>query len=334
MHSELWQPRFADLREGRQTELSRAELAENFPDGLVLALGNFDGIHLGHRKLIETAAESAATLRREGKKVLSGIWCFSDSPADHLFDDPPPHICSTEEKLSLAARYGAEIAVIADFETLRNLSAQDFVQYIEGECLCHSVVCGFNFRFGKNGCGNPAFLQNAFGQSASVVDAVTTEDGAAISSSRIRQLLLSGQIEEANRLLGHRFAVSGKVTHGKALGRKMGLPTLNLDFFPRALIPKTGIYASVCRIGDKSYPAVTNIGSRPTVEKNAKINCETHILDFDSDLYGEHIEIELCKKLRDERRFDTVEELQMAIENDVINSRNYFAGISAEEDRI
>lgn len=324
-------PILIDLRSGNKAEISPSALCAEASDGLVLAIGFFDGVHLGHKKLIDTAKSRADYLREKGLSVLNGVWFFSEPPADVLMKDPPSHICTHEEKLSLMSDLGAEIAVVCEFSELRDMPPYVFVDYIKKECFCRSIVCGFNFSFGKGGEGDASLLKKAFGDDATIVEAVTTADGVPISSSRIRSLVENGEIEEANRLLGHNFKISGEVVHGKAFGRKMGIPTINLNFFSHALVPKTGIYVSMCHFDGKDYPSVTNIGVRPTVDDCGEINCETHLIDFGGDLYGKKIEVSLLCRLRDEKKFGSVEELKRTIQNDTENARDYIRKVRTEE---
>ncbi|MBQ8005582.1 MAG: bifunctional riboflavin kinase/FAD synthetase [Clostridia bacterium] len=297
------------------------------PCSLLLAIGNFDGVHLGHRKLIETAVCASAELSYGDERVESGVFCFSEPPADHLESDPPSHICSLESKLRMFKDLGARYAVVADFLQLKDLSEADFCRLLLEECACRGIVCGYNFRFGRDGVGNAETLKKTFCDNAFVIDAVASKDGVSISSSRIRALLIEGRIEEANELLGHPFAVCGEVVHGKALGRRLELPTLNQRFSEKALIPKKGIYASLVLFEGKRFAAVTNIGTRPTVEEQGNINCETHLLDFSGDLYGETISVELLFRLRDEKHFSSETELKSAIERDICMARQYFSEI-------
>ncbi len=312
--------RFVTLGSGKEAD------ASSFPP-LVLAIGNFDGVHLGHKQLIKGAVSIAADFRKKGKKVASGVFCFEISPADLLSDSPPPHITSLEEKLKIFASLGAEYGVICDFSRVKDVEAEDFIKILKEKCSCHSIICGFNFRFGKMGKGTPEMLKKSefFGEDAFVFDAIT-DGGSPISSSRIRKDIAGGDIESANRLLGRPFTIAGKVIHGKALGRSLGMPTVNQSFVEKSLIPKSGIYISSVKIGEKSFAAVTNIGKRPTFEDSDIINCETHIIDFDGDLYDEEISVQLHKRIRDEKKFASSEELIFAIEQDVFRAKEYFSG--------
>ncbi len=312
---------FVSLGSGKEAEMS------SLPP-LVLAIGNFDGVHLGHKQLICSAVSFADELRKNGEDARSGVFCFSTPPADLLMDSPPPHITTLEEKLSFFAALGADYAVICDFPSVKDTEAEDFVGILKEKCSCRAIMCGFNFRFGKMGKGTPSLLtkNKFFGEDAFVFDAVM-DNGSPISSSRIRQAVMDGDIESANRLLGHPFSITGKVLHGKALGRSLGMPTINQSFATNALIPKSGIYISSVKIGEKKFSAVTNIGKRPTFEKSDIINCETHIIDFSGDLYDENISTELHSRIRDEKKFSSPAELISTIEQDILTAKKYFSQI-------
>ena len=299
-----------DLEKGAQTDRSDTPL--------VLALGNFDGVHLAHKALIAKAADVAKKISARG-----GIFCFEKPPCDFLSPEPPKRICTLEQKLELAGKCGAKAAVLGNFPALRDLSPQDFIELLKAEANCIAVVCGYNFRFGRGGKGSYIELQKAFGDMAVLVEKMTLE-GDEISSTRIRGLLLEGDVEKANRLLGHPYSVTGKVVRGKQLGRTLGLPTVNQFFSEELLIPKNGIYASSCKIDGVTSRAVSNVGLRPTVEDSDRINCETHIIGYSGDLYGRELRVEFFSRLRPERRFGSVEELQAAINGDVANSNEYF----------
>ena len=312
---------FVSLGSGKEVEMS------SLPP-LVLAIGNFDGVHLGHKQLIRSAVSFADKLRAKGEGARSGVFFFNTPPADVLMKSPPPHITTLEEKLKIFASLGAEYAVICDFSSVKDTEAEDFIRVLKEKCSCRAIMCGFNFHFGKMGKGTSEMLKkdDFFGGDAFVFDAVM-DNGSPVSSSRIRKAVIEGDIESANRLLGHPFTVSGKVIHGKALGRKLGMPTINQSFEKNALIPKSGIYISSVRIGGKHFPAVTNIGKRPTFEKSDIINCETHIIDFSGDLYDENISTELYKRIRDEQKFSSSDELINTVGQDIVTAKKYFSQI-------
>lgn len=300
---------------------------------LVLCLGNFDGVHRGHASLIEATKLRAEMLRAEIPDVRAGAWCFAVSPRRYLGGEKRNQITSLREKLDLMAALGLDYVCLGNFETMRHLSPQSFIcDVLKGECHSVSVVCGFNHRFGRGGEGKPSDLTAAFGERAITLPPVNDMgQGVVISSSRIRTLLAEGQMEAAVQLLGHPFVLRAPVVHGKALGRTIGLPTANQNFPASHLIPAVGIYATRVRIGLHSYIGVTNVGSRPTVQDNGRINCETHILDFNGSLYGQVISVEFYCKLRDERKFDGLAALTEAIRADAMSARRFFEKMAGGE---
>lgn len=305
-------------------DLKSKEKKDSLPSKVVIAIGNFDGVHLGHKKLIETSIVKARELNAMGENAQSGVFCFLEPPADHLVSDPPKHLSSLSEKLEIFARLGAHYAIVGDFEKLHNLSPEKFICLLKEECSCCGIVCGFNFRFGQAGKGDPEMLKKEFGNMATVVEAVRGTDGEVISSSRIRSLVLGGEVDKAAVLLGHPFSIEGEVIHGKALGRKLGMPTINQNFGEKSIVPGSGIYVSAAYFDGKKFQAVTNIGSRPTVDDHGEVNCETHLIDFEGEIYGRTVSVELLSRLRDEKKFDSPEELKAAIRGDVEDARRYF----------
>ncbi len=291
---------------------------------LCLILGNFDGVHLGHSKLVEAALEEG---KRLGVKV--GAWTFAEHPMDMLSDRKNSYLTTSEEKNEIFASMGLDYVIYEDFASVRNYTPTEFVNKILIETLdCRSAVCGFNFKFGKNGKGTPEMLRDMFdeaGRNVVVVDAVCTADGV-ISSTAVRLAVESGQLEKANKMLGRPYSINFPVVHGKCLGRTIGVPTIN-QFFPIGRVrPENGIYACSCLVDGKTYMGVANVGFRPTVnDDKGDINCETHIIDYDGWLYGETVKVCFLKKLRDEQRFDGVEELKKAIEIDILSVKEYFS---------
>lgn len=300
---------------------------------LVLCLGTFDGVHRGHAALIEMAKEQAERLRTELPDVHAGAWCFAAPPRRYLGGGRAEQITSLREKIDLMAELGLRYVCLGDFTALRDMAPRAFLREIlQKECHCVSTVCGFNHRFGRAGTGMPADLEAVFGDRALILPPVNdVSRGVVISSSRIRSLLEEGWMEEAVRLLGHPFVLRAPVVHGKALGRTIGLPTINQNFPAGHLIPAHGIYATRVRIGGKSYIGVTNVGNRPTVDDGDHINSETFILDFDGSLYGEVLTTEFYAKLRDEKRFNGLEALMEAIRADAAAARLYFESRRGEE---
>ncbi len=284
------------------------------PKASVLSLGNFDGVHLAHQSLIMRAKKHCDT---DYPGAACSVFCFEEPSWRFLQKDPPLQLCSLEEKLRLFQASGAQYAFIADFLSLMQLSPEEFIDQILLEA-CHAVavVCGFNYRFGKRGTGTPHMLQARLGGAASVLPEVKIE-GETVSSSRIRALLKNGNPSMAARMLGHPYTFSAPVVHGKALGKKLGAPTINQFFPSHMLIPRNGVYVTSCTVNGKTYRGISNIGSRPTVEENAPVNCETYLFDFTGDLYDCTVTVSFLHFLRPERRFHSHEELTAQIQADI-----------------
>ena len=291
----------------------------------VLCLGSFDGVHLGHRALIERAKQEAAVLGAGGRQVLVGVFCFIVPPKVILSGEKTPQINSLREKLHLFSECGVDRVYLGDFARLRDVLPEMFIrEVLMDTCHAAATVCGFNFRFGRGGSGTPEDLQAVFGNNAHTVDAVL-QDGEPISSTRIRMLLEEGQTEAACRMMGHNFLLEAPVVHGKALGRTIGLPTANQCFPRQHVIPSHGIYATKVETPSGVYVGVTNVGIRPTVHDGFGVNSETFILDFNETLYGEVIRTSFYHKLRDEKQFENLEALRTAIRADGEAAGRYFA---------
>ena len=304
-----------DLKTGLRTEL-------NNDMSLSCAVGNFDGVHKGHLALLQKAAEKNGCTH-------SAVWTFATHPRVCMGDRNFSALTTTEQKLGLFAEAGIELAILEDFPAVKDMSPEDFAaDLLYGKCRVRTAVCGYNFRFGKNAAGTPALLSKEFskrGANVITVDAVKTAEGEIISSSAIRTLIEDGDIEKANEMLGREFTVSLPISEGHKLGRTLGLPTINQVFPAGYVIPRHGVYAAKCNIKGKEYIAVANIGVRPTVIKNTEnINCESHIIDFSGDLYGETVSVRLYHFLRDEKKFSSIDELKSAINADVLKTEELF----------
>jgi len=294
-------------------------------DSSVLCLGNFDGVHLGHAELIRQTVDLKNKFfqKDKDKNILGGAWCFRQPPAEFLFGEKHRCLTTTEEKLKIFAELGLDIAVLGDFSSLRDMSPRDFTENIlKKELGCVATVCGFNFKFGKGGKGSPEILFDVLGADCRVVSPVTI-DGITVCSSMIRQYLSAGDTESATQMLGRPYFSSLKVVKGKMLGRQWGLPTINQFFTEEKFVPKKGVYATTSEVRGKEYLSVTNVGTNPTVG-DAGVRCETHILDFDGDLYGEEIKVNYYKFLRNEQKFNEISELTEAIRRNIIETRDYF----------
>lgn len=291
----------------------RTARACEMPRETVLCLGNFDGVHRGHRALIRAAREM-----RDEKfpQAALGVFCFRGLSSDWLSEDPPGHLTSEEERLERFAEAGAELAVIADFPLLRDTEPQAFIRRVLiGDCRCVAAACGFNHRFGRRGEGTPDLLRNMLNGNL-LLQAAVMEGGEPISSTRIRRLLIEGKPDEAAKLMGHPYLLTAPVVSGARLGRTIGFPTVNQRFAPFALIPRAGVYRTDCEVNGVHYAGVTDIGTRPTVDGAHEVRCETHLLDYEGDLYGKTVRVAFLRYLREERKFDTVEALREQIARD------------------
>lgn len=290
------------------------------PDSdLVLCLGNFDGVHKGHRQLIRSCIDIASKLNSLKKHTKSGIWFFESSS---LISEK--RIFSDEKKLETFSSLGLDIAAVADFAELKNMSGDEFVNNIlKDQCHCIYALCGTNFRFGKNASSSSDDLVTLMSGNAYVIPLVSYE-GETVSSTKIRSLICNGNIEKANVLLEGNYEITGTVIHGKALGRSIGLPTVNIDVPEDFVVPKNGIYVTLSEIDGVSYHSVTNIGKRPTVENALQKNIETHIIGYSGDCYDRNVKIKFIHRLRDEMKFDSVELLKNQILLDINDAEHYF----------
>ena len=302
-------------------------------DGCVLALGNFDGVHIAHRQLLMRAVE----IKNEISALCVGAWSFEENPLAALTGNPPPFIQSAEKKAETMLMAGMDFVILCKFAHFKDMSPEDFIRtHLVDELGCVGVVCGFNFNFGKLGKGKPYMLKEYFGESAFDEVPEYKLDGVTVSSTAIRGLIASGNVSEAARYLGEYFYIDTPVVSGKQLGRKISFPTANQHFTEGRITPARGIYATRCTTEDGNvYIGVTNVGVRPTVDdsidNHETVNAETHILDFDSSIYGQKLRVEFIEFLRDERKHSSLEELKNAISNDAVRARKIVGDLENKE---
>ncbi len=289
--------------------------------GYAIALGCFDGVHLGHAALFRTLRENAA-----GRKCAA--WTFAPPEAGKLCPvKGKPLIVSFERKCELLNEHGVEYAFLYGFYDVCSLSCEEFVDKILiEECGCGLAVCGYNFTFGKGAAGNADTLKELLARRGieTIVVENVQKDGISVSSAGIREALAKGEVELAEKMLGREYTVTAPVIGGRRLGREWGFPTVNQHFFDGAAVPQRGVYASSCIIDGKKYGAVTNVGVRPTVSggKDA-VTAETHIFDFSGDLYGKTLSVALKHFIRPEKKFENGDELKKAVLADIETAREY-----------
>jgi riboflavin kinase/FMN adenylyltransferase len=289
-------------------------------DRVVLTLGNFDGLHRGHRAIVERARAAAAA--RNGRVVAL---TFHPHPLAVLAPErAAPMIQSLHDRLAGLRSLGVDVVIAQRFtRTFASLAPEQFVEQflLRSLGLLH-VVVGYNVTFGRGRAGTAetlAALGARLGFEVETVGPVTV-DGVAVSSSAIRKALAAGDVERAAALLGRTHRLRGRVVTGERRGRTLGFPTANLHVPPRVLVPAHGVYAVRAHVDGTVHPAVLNIGVRPTFGE-ARRTIEAHLLDWDGDCYGRWLELELVARLRGEQRFDGVEALRAQIASDVAQAR-------------
>jgi riboflavin kinase/FMN adenylyltransferase len=293
----------------------------------VLALGNFDGVHRGHRKILDRLTRVAGE-----RGATSVVMTFDPHPPRIVRPDKaPPLLMTKDQKLEAIADAGVRGAAIVRFTPeLSRWDPEMFVRIVLVDWLhVAEVWVGANFLFGHDRSGNFSMLRTLgvrYGFKAEKIDAVRYKDFV-VSSTRIRRLVSEGRVDEAGALLGHQYSVDGMVMRGDQRGRTIGFPTANLCT-ENELLPPHGVYATTTRIDDIVYSSVTNIGTRPTVDASGRTVIETHIFDLDRDLYGHTIRVGFVQRLRDERKFESLDALRAQIDADCRRARVLFNRLS------
>lgn len=286
-----------------------------------LTLGVFDGVHLGHRQLIERAFD------HPGRKV---VITFDPHPVEVLAPGTPPRLITTlPERLDLLADLGTEVVAVLDLAEIRHMSPDRFVDdVLIGNLNMGSLSIGSDFHFGKDRAGNVDFLRRSgseHGFEVEVVELVQAGDGA-VSSSQIRDLIADGSVDQASELLGSRYRMTNTVVDGDKRGRAIGFPTANLEPVRRKIIPANGVYATIATVRGASYPAATNVGIRPTFGGGRRL-VEAYLLDYDENMYGEDLTIEFVSRLRPEVNFESVDDLIDQMGDDVDTTRRLLATV-------
>lgn len=290
-----------------------------------IALGFFDGVHRGHGALLRRVGEAAAE-----RGLIPSAVTFDAHPTALIVGNAVPLLNTPADRADLMRRvYGIRDIIVARFdERMMRMGWREFViDYLVRENGAAHLVAGHDFHFGYKGEGNPQRLRELCAELGVGCDIIgkVEQEGITVSSTYIRTLVAQGEIERANEFLGHPHMLTDRVAHGKKLGSTLGFPTVNLRFAPGVLIPAHGVYATrVWLENGESYAAVTNVGVRPTVDESENVTVEGYILDFSGDLYGQTIRMDFYKRLRGERRFDSLDALRQEVMRNAEETREFF----------
>ena len=293
----------------------------NIEESTVITFGKFDGIHRGHRLLLDTVLEKKAD------DLKAVVFTFDIPPRKKVEDDRGDVLTTNEEKMHIFENIGIDYVVECPFtEEIRNMDAVDFIRMMVEKLHVKYMVVGTDFHFGHNRMGDYQLLleyADKFGYEVQVIEKIQS-DGRDISSTYIREYIKEGNIEKANELLGYSFFVQGTVEHGNEIGRTIGFPTVNLVPEADKLLPPFGVYITRILIGGEEYCGITNVGCKPTIEGDNPIGVETHVLDFSDDVYDMAVEVEFLHRIRAEVKFASIDELKAQLQQDIKIARIYF----------
>lgn len=290
----------------------------------VVTSGTFDGVHYGHQKILKKIVETAKSLH--GKSVVLTFW---PHPRFVLFPDDKTLklLTSFEEKAQLLAQVGIDYLVKIEFtKTFSRLSSESFIQdMLVDQLKTEKLIIGYDHRFGRNRSGSFEYLKENSQRFGFDVEEIPRQDidDVGVSSTKIRQALSHGQVNLATEYLGRNYSLIGTVVQGKKIGTTLGFPTANIDVQESSkLIPKDGVYAVRAKVGDQWYKAMVNIGIRPTVGGLDRV-IEAHLFDFDQEVYQQKIQIEFVHRLRNEKKFDSLDDLKIQLQKDKISSLSF-----------
>ena len=279
-----------------------------------VALGSFDGLHSGHLSLVNKIIELAN--ENKGRSI---VYTFKNHPRTLIKGATPPKLLmDNESKEEILEALGVDLIYFEEFnEEYMKLTPEGFIKYLCEKFKVKGIVVGFNYRFGYKNIGNIEMLKELstkYGYELYVMEPCNYENEV-ISSTRIRDELLNGNVDKAMKMLNRPYIIKGKVVHGKKLVRTIGFPTANLDYSKEALIPRKGVYYTNVQWQGKIYKGITSVGNNPTVNGD-KLTIETYILDFNNDLYGHNIKVYFIKKIRDEKKFNSIDDLVIQLKKD------------------
>lgn len=303
--------RILDLKTMQECEIN---------ESTIVALGTFDGCHLGHMSVFRSAYLMAKKL-----KVKTVAYTFDTIPRAST-EKNLKSILTLDEKIKFIRKSEFDYIAIDNFSTIKNMDGKAFVDTaLKRKLKAIGAACGYNYRFGRNagykGEDLPSFFEN--GDERVEICQKVCVNNIPVSSTLIREKIQGGEVEELLPMCPP-YSVYSQVIEGKGLGRTIGVPTINQLIPKEKITPKKGVYITECEIGEDVYPSITNIGTRPTVENNGKENMETYIIGYNGDLYFSYIRVNFYKRLRDEIKFSSIEELKNQINNDIKKATDYF----------
>ena len=287
----------------------------------VITFGKFDGLHRGHEMLMEHLDKVA-----EAYGLQRVVFTFDIPPRKQMQDESAKVLTTNEEKRYIFEQRGIDYLIECPFtKEVMCMEPEKFIEWITKALSVRYMVVGDDFCFGHNRSGNHKVLkefEKKYGYQTMVFQKMQ-EDHRDISSTFVREEIAAGDMKKANHLLGYPYFLFSKVVHGNQIGRKMGIPTINMCFPEEKLLPKNGVYVTQTMISGKTYRSVSNIGCKPTISQDNPVGVETYILDFDGELYDKVIQVSFLDYIREEKRFDSLTELQRQIEQDIKIAQNY-----------
>lgn len=303
------------------------EIVPNLIDSSCVALGMFDGVHIAHREVILDAVNKANKL---GNK--SAIITFCSNPKSVVIGKRVKQINTLDDKLHYIAQLGVDVAIVLEFnDKLLNMSAEDYLEkFLINGINAKSITVGYNHHFGVGKRGTPQFLQekvSVYGYEFKEVSPIQL-DSTTVSSSIIRKYITHGQMDKAQEFLGRPFSIKNTVVHGEKRGRQLGFPTANINIPDDIVAPKNGIYLATAEFDNEKYVTVVNVGKRPTFADLEKSLIEAYLFDFDGDLYGKEVRINFLNRIRDEKKFDSINELISQIDIDCCTAKSLAKQIS------
>lgn len=293
----------------KDTDLKHIQTSDNY-----IALGSFDGLHLGHLSLIHKVREEAE--KHGGKSI---VYTFKNHPRAVLNKEKGPKLLmNNDEKAEILEEYGIDMLYFQEFDSeFMKMTPKEFIEFLINRFNAKGLVVGFNYKFGYKNMGDTHLLkelQKEYGFELFVMEPCNYE-GEVISSTRIRNSIENGDVYEAYEMLSHPLRLSGEVMHGRKIGRTIGFPTANLNYDKKFILPGIGVYYTNVKVNNNIYKGITSVGNNPTVE-GKDLTIETYILDFNEDIYGENIELFFIKKIRNEKKFSGIDQLKNQLKKD------------------